>query len=199
MSSSLLFLFSNSHLHMEASLSLSIWPSILSEALLKFHSWRKLLCLLCPAETSFSDLLSPTILDPPTSCFLLPCGSRVLTGHSGCSKAGTHLGLSTLSRGQVGTLFTSKAPARCQAPMELTAVYLLHGEMLLQVPPELHFISILAHSPIITQDEVRVHAVECGELAERVTTQSLVHAHYLRDSKDERTSELKVLPRLHWF
>lgn len=75
------------------------------------------------------------------------------------------------------------------APMELTAVYLLHGEMLLQVPPELLLISILAHCPVVTQDEVRVHGVEGGELAERVTTHSLVHAHYLKDSKDEGASE----------
>lgn len=73
--------------------------------------------------------------------------------------------------------------------MILTAVYFLQREVLLQVPSELHFISILAHSPIIRQDEVRVHAVECCELAEGVT-QSLVQAHHLRDSKDKGGSEL---------
>lgn len=79
--------------------------------------------------------------------------------------------------------------------MELTAVYLLHGETLLQVPPELHLISILAHSPVVTQDEVRVHGVEGSELAERITTHSLVHAHCLRDSKDEGASESFHRPR----
>lgn len=79
--------------------------------------------------------------------------------------------------------------------MELTAVDLLRGEMLLQVPPELHLIPILAHCPVVTQDEVRVHGVEGGELAEWVATHRLVHAHYLRDSKDEGASELRVLPQ----
>lgn len=67
--------------------------------------------------------------------------------------------------------------------------------MFLQVPPELLFISVLSHSPIITQDEVRVHTVECGELAEWVT-QGLVHAHHLRDSKDKRVSDFIVYPDL---
>lgn len=81
------------------------------------------------------------------------------------------------------------------APVVLTAVYFLQREVLFQVPPELHLISILAHSPIVRQDKVGMHAVECGELAEGVT-QGLVQAHHLEDSEDKRGSELKVLPSL---
>lgn len=76
----------------------------------------------------------------------------------------------------------------------LTAMYFLQREVLFQVPPELHLISILAHGPVIGQDEVGVHAVECGELAEGVA-QSLVQAHHLRDSKDKRVSEFEILSR----
>lgn len=61
-------------------------------------------------------------------------------------------------------------------------MYLLQREVLFQVPPELHLIAILAHSAIIRQDKVGVHAVECCELAEGVS-QSLVQAHYLQDTR----------------
>ena len=81
-----------------------------------------------------------------------------------------------------------------RAPVVLTAVYFLQREVLLQVPPELHLIAILAHSAIIGQDEVGVHAVECGEFAEGVA-QGLVQAHHLRDSEDKRRSELEILAR----
>lgn len=74
--------------------------------------------------------------------------------------------------------------------MVLTAMYFLQREVLFQVPPEIHLISIFAHSPIIGQDEVGMHAVECGELAEGVA-QSLVQAHHLEDKKG---AVLKVLP-----
>lgn len=63
--------------------------------------------------------------------------------------------------------------------MVLTAVYFLQREVLFQVPPELHLIPILAHSPIIGQDEVGMHTVECSELAEGVS-QGLVQAHHLQ-------------------
>lgn len=66
-------------------------------------------------------------------------------------------------------------------------MYLLQREVLFQVPPELHLIAILAHSAIIRQDKVGVHAVECCELAEGVS-QSLVQAHYLQDSKNKGQS-----------
>lgn len=58
-------------------------------------------------------------------------------------------------------------------------MYSLQRQVLFQVPPERHLISILAHSAVIGQDEVGVHAVECGELAEWVS-QSLVQAHHLQ-------------------
>lgn len=62
---------------------------------------------------------------------------------------------------------------------ELTAVYSLQREVLFQVPPERHLISIFAHSAVVGQDEVGMHAVECGELAEWVS-QHLVQAHHLQ-------------------
>lgn len=71
-------------------------------------------------------------------------------------------------------------------------MYFLQREVLLQVPPEFHLVSILAQGPVIGQDEVRVHAVECGELAEGVA-QYLVQAHNLQDSENEGGSELQVL------
>lgn len=84
-------------------------------------------------------------------------------------------------------LFPEQPPreALLVEPLVLTAVYFLQREVLFQIPPELHLISILAHSPIIRQDEVGMHAVECGKLAKGVA-QSLVQAYHLKDSKDEK-------------
>ena len=67
-------------------------------------------------------------------------------------------------------------------PAGLTAVDFLQGEVFLQIPPELHLIAVLAHGAVISQNEVRVHAVEGGELAERVA-QGLIEAHHLRRNK----------------
>lgn len=72
-------------------------------------------------------------------------------------------------------------------------MYFLQRQVLFQVPPELHLVSVPAHSPIIGQDEVGMHAVECGELAEGVS-QSLVEAYHLQDSTDKGCSELEILP-----
>lgn len=74
---------------------------------------------------------------------------------------------------------------------ELTAVYSLQREVLFQVPPERHLISILAHSAIVGQDEVGMHAVESGELAERVS-QRLVQAHHLQGKGRVRAQDLSL-------
>lgn len=136
--------------------------------------------------------MSPKVFFPspdhrPQFCTTFHPAFFQLCVHTGSFQAGAGLDLYTLQ-------ITMEPLASQQGPSILTAVYFLQREVLLQVPPEFHLISILSQGPIIRQDEVGVHAVECGELAEGVA-QYLVQAHNLQDSEDEGGSELQVLPQ----
>lgn len=67
----------------------------------------------------------------------------------------------------------------------LTCVYLLERNMLFQLSPQLHLSSIFPGGPIVSQNEVGMHAVENSELAHGIG-HGLIWPDHLQDFKRKK-------------
>lgn len=72
----------------------------------------------------------------------------------------------------------------------LTCVYLLEGNMFFQLPPQLHLRSVFSSGPIVSQNEVGMHAVEDSELAHGIG-HGLIWPDNLQDFKRKRRKSEK--------